>query len=201
MKHTRKLVSAVVAVAIVAIGVMTAASQAQAASNAWKDFFSQDEATAIKKMVGSYIQNQLEDGKKDWKGVISGKAIDNGAIDSKKVDSSITKKKIYTGTMPTSATGADKVIIDDEEGTTDYFKKISSDAVELNNNPQIALYKKIDESSFDASVLGINSNIWSQNSSDLYFSEGEIWIRYGHVETGIEEWTQHVLDYKVSVNY
>jgi len=136
MKHNRKVVSAVVAiVAIVAIGVMTVAVQAQAKSNAWKDFFSQDEATAIKKMVGNYIQDQLDSGKKDWKGIISGKAIDKGAIDASKVNSSIAKRKVYTGTFPASEAARDAIsCVDNDPDECTYFVKISIPEINITSS-------------------------------------------------------------------
>jgi hypothetical protein len=175
MKH-KKMMLAVVAT--VAIGTMFVVSQAKAS---WKDYFDKNEIKAI----NNYIADKVNDDSKAWKGVISEKQVDDG----------IAKRKVYTGTAPTDVAGADKTMETDEGDQ--YFIKIDAEEVNVSNTPQVTMYTK-DVDTDNYTYSDISSNLWSQDSSDVYFEDGAIWIMYGFDDAGFQ---QEVTDYKVVVNY
>jgi len=203
-----------VAMLLAAISIFGTLSVSKAnAASSWKDYFSQNESNAIKSMVGSYIKDQLSSASGDWKGLISGKAINpsslsasklkDGSINADKVDGTITKRVIFTGTAPTNANQADSSSANpDNPPYTDYFKKIVTDKIDTTKNPEVSLYVKVTPGTYH-DFDGFNSTI-SQHSiwktdDNMFFEDGIIWLKYGYSDN--DGWAQNFGDYKIVVNY
>jgi len=172
-------------------GLTFAGSKANAS---WKDYFDKNEIKAI----NNYIASQVDANSKAWKGVIS----------DKQVGDSITKRKIYTGTMPDNGDGADKYIDNPDGSGTYYFKKISAKEIKVDDNPQISAYMKSTTFNPDGpvSLASISSNLWSNvdaasaNKAQLFFEDGNIWVYYG-AKFLHSSFQSYLSEYKIVVNY
>jgi len=109
----------------------------------WKDYFSFEQMTAIKKDTNQSVVNKLKTAS-DWKGVVSGRNIKNGAIDSSKLSSS----------------GCSSGQVLKWDGTT---WACSSDAV---SDGFITNIKIASDAAIDYSKLNLGSNITSANITD-----------------------------------
>lgn len=190
MKHK----STIVAIAALAVlGITMLAPTTKAATN-WKDYFSKDEGKAIAKLADKYIREQLDDNAKEWKGLIS----------SKTVDSSIAKKKIFTGSISCSEAFADKAIVYDdgspanlEDDSTEYYKKVSFDDIDMKKPPVIQLYNK---AAAGTVITQLNSDLWE--TATAYVSDGEVWFKYGlkNADNG-NRILCDIAEYKLVINY
>lgn len=182
MKKTK-----IVAVMLMMVALATIpASKTQAAWKGWAEYFSQDEGKAIKKMVDSYIRESIEGNDKRWRDIISGSNLKDGEIDSEKVDNSITKRKVYTGTV-----ACDAGIADATNGGY-YYKKIAIPEVKLADMPGVAMLSKD-----NGQLTFLGSNVWSPYS--VSFTEGYVWAIYG--EGSPISCLNEFSDYKITVNY
>ncbi|HMN19231.1 MAG TPA: hypothetical protein PKA31_01380 [Candidatus Moranbacteria bacterium] len=170
------------------------ASKAEAASS-WKDYFTRDEAKVIKKTAEKYIREQIEQNSKEWKGIISSKMIDDEAINAKKVDGTIAKKKVVTVKID-SVDEADKMVGLGGMSFTDsaYYKKISIPEIKTSDSPNVVIYKK---ESFESLQEPLGENHWSEFSG-YSFTDGEIWIKFYDTD---EDNPFSPREYKISVNY
>lgn len=194
MQNKKKLV--VIAIASVAIGAVMFTSQAKAASSSWKEYFSENEANSLKKYVAEYIREQLKNNNKDWKGVISAKELDNGTINADKVDNTIAKKKIYTGSVTCDKSFATKTTApagDPDE--LSFYKKIEIPEIRLSDAPMVTLLTKKPS---DSVFTQLASDIWSSN--DAVISEGALWLDFANEDNGTG-FACFVSDYKIIVTY
>lgn len=210
-------------VGLVALGVFLAVSVPAQASQKynWKDHFSYAEMKSVKKNVVESVKDKFENDS-DWKDVISGSNIKNGAIATENikdssvtvekikdgsvttekikdgtikaadVDSSIVKKKIYTGKAPSGTSGADKVTTGGSDGDEFYFK-ISIPEINISNMPGIQVFNT-PQSAPDATAF---AGMW-KNYDQYYVEDGKIWVQYADNE-GVG--STYVTDYKVVVQY
>lgn len=64
----------------------------------WEKYFTKDQGKTIQSLVGKSIRGNLSDGDGDWKEVVSGKAIKDGAINTNKIkDGTIVNADISSG--------------------------------------------------------------------------------------------------------
>jgi hypothetical protein len=147
--------------AIISVGMTLSAPEARAASN-WKNYFSNEEAKSMKKMVANYVRDQIEENKASWKGIISGKNIkknsitadnlkdgvmdvevEDGAIDNAKLaDSAVTASKIAEGAITADVvdeTVAKRTIY---TGTIECDESAADEVVDVGSSHD--LYKVID---------------------------------------------------------
>lgn len=182
--------------------VMTA--KAEAKSN-WDQYFSVEEAKSIKNMVKKSILSEFENPDGDWKKLIGSKMlkdgsidvnkIKDGAIDVNKVSEDVVKRKIYTGTYPSSVEVADKAIHDDADlDEYDYFIKIAAPEIDASNVPLLNLYEKNEYSS------QIGSSAWATGEVS-YIDDGYIYLVYAYADDGITESEKFGNQYKVVVGY
>ncbi|MDX9913345.1 MAG: hypothetical protein RBS77_02070 [Candidatus Moranbacteria bacterium] len=178
------------ALPLLLIALFVVTSGAEAKSN-WDQYFSVDEAKAIKNMVKKSIINEFENPDGDWKEIIGSKLLKDGVIDADKVGDDIAKKKIYTGTYPSSINDADKVVCDDVDvDECDYYLKISIPEIDVNDSPLISLYEK-DE------YLG--DNIWHED--DVSFEDGYAYSKYATSDGGVLDSSEFGEEYKIIISY
>lgn len=184
----------VAAMAVVALFLITTV-KAEAAWKGWTEYFTQDESKAIKKMVDAYIRDSIEDEDKRWKDLISGSLIKDGDIDADKVDSSIAKRKVYTGTFPASTTVANGTHCSASDvDECDYFVKISVPEVNITSTDitDVNVYTK-------SIYTGLGANVWSEDTYNM--EDGYVWFDYAGMDDGVLDWDNFGEEYKIVVNY
>lgn len=173
---------ALMLVIIVAISII-AIPKAQAATN-WADYFTKDEASSIKKMVDKYIRGQIDDNEKEWKGVIGKKQVDN----------SIAKKKIYTGTYPSSIDDADITDCDEEDiDECGYYVKVHISEIDIDKLPQVYIYEEETDDDFGSGV--VNPDFVGKLSDEYAY------LNYANSDNGIVDFERFNETYKVVVFY
>jgi hypothetical protein len=176
MKKTL-ILAMIVAVLIIAI------PKTQAATN-WADYFTKDEAASIKKMVDKYIRGQIDDNEKEWKGVIG----------NKQVDKSIAKKKIYTGTYPSSISDADVTSCDEEDiDECNYYVKIHISEIDIDKLPQVYIYEEETDEAFGSGV--VNPDFVGHLSNEYAF------LNYANSDGGEVDFERFGETYRVVVFY
>lgn len=195
---------------VIAGFAMFVSNSAQASSSKydWKKHFSYEEVKSLKKQTSNSIKNKFKDDS-DWKDIISGSNIKDDAVTSEKikngtigaadVDSSIVKKKIYTGTAPDNASKADKTITtNDVDSTILYFFKLNAPEISTSNMPIVHVYGKI---SSDSVLFDGFGGMWEEQA-DPVIENGKVWIEFAMEDEdapGVPSY--EVTDYKVVVQY
>lgn len=178
MQGKTKILAIAAIFALIAIGT----PRAQAGVN-WADYFTKDEASAIKKMVDKYIRNQIENESEKWEGVINKDAVDD----------SIAKRKVYTGTFPASIDDADAVdCVEDDPDECSYHKKIAVPEIDISDWSKAPLITVYTEGN---TALG---DVWTEE--DYNFEDGYLWLLYANAEIEIES-EQFNDAYKIIVSY
>lgn len=174
---------------------LSTTAKTEAAWKGWTEYFTQDEGKAIKKMVDSYIRDSIESKDKRWKDIISGSTIKDDSIDKDKVDDTIAKRKVYTGTFPASEDDAD-ISYTDEDDNILYFKKISVPEADVSNSnvTDLNFYTK-------SVYTSIGSNVWSEDNYEI--EDGYAWHHYATDDNGggIITWDQFGDEYKIVLSY
>ncbi len=171
------MLAIILAVSIIAI------PKTQAATN-WADYFTKDEASSIKKMVDKYIRGQIDDNEKEWKGVIG----------KKQVDDSVAKKKIHTGTYPSSIDDADVTSCDEEDiDECNYYVKVHISEIDIDKLPQVYIYEEETDEDFGSGV--VNPDFVGK------LSDGYAFLNYANSDNGEIGFDKFNETYKVVVFY
>ena len=169
--------------AIIAVFSIIAIPKVQAATN-WADYFTNDEASTIKKMVDKYIRSEIEDDEKKWKGVIGKQQVDN----------SVAKKKIYTGTYPSSIDDADITDCDEEdEDECSYYAKVHISEINIDKLPQVYIYEEETDDDFGSGVM--NPGFVGK------LSDGYVFLHYASSDNGSVDFDRFDETYIIVVFY